>query len=142
LKIAKEKIGVVGRTGAGKSSLMSALFRLIEFSSGSIFLDNVDISQLGLDDLRSRVSLFALFFSISSWFNLAPKLKLAIINQDPVLFSGNVRSNLDPFNKHTDQEIWEALDNAMLKDIISEVIPFLPLPFLLLLNLILPCSLM
>ncbi|KAJ1950155.1 hypothetical protein EC988_004490 [Linderina pennispora] len=92
-----QKVGIVGHTGAGKSSLTLALFRIIEASSGQILLDGHDISKYGLFDVRSRLS---------------------IIPQDPVLFAGTIRENLDPFSKYSDEEIWCALDNAHLGDFI------------------------
>ena len=94
-----EKVGVVGRTGAGKSSLVLCLMRIIELEKGRIVIDGADISKIGLEDLRS---------------------KIAIIPQEPLLFSGTVRDNLDPFNSYTDEEIWSALERASLRDVIME----------------------
>ncbi|XP_062546104.1 multidrug resistance-associated protein 1 isoform X7 [Armigeres subalbatus] len=93
-----EKVGIVGRTGAGKSSLTLALFRIIESAGGKIVIDGQDISQLGLHALRSR---------------------LTIIPQDPVLFSGTLRINLDPFNIHKDDDVWKALEHAHLKSFVK-----------------------
>jgi ABC-type multidrug transport system fused ATPase/permease subunit len=90
-----ERIGIVGRTGAGKSSVTLALFRMIEATQGRIIIDGIDISKLGLHDLRQAIT---------------------IIPQDPVLFSGSLRFNLDPFGRHTDADIWKALEYANLGD--------------------------
>jgi ABC-type multidrug transport system fused ATPase/permease subunit len=96
----REKVGIVGRTGSGKSTLLISLLRIVESCEGSIIIDGVDISKIGLRDLRS---------------------KIAIIPQEPVLFVGTVRANVDPFNKCTDEEIWKALDSVHLGDYIRQM---------------------
>ncbi|KAF9112024.1 hypothetical protein BGX27_004109 [Mortierella sp. AM989] len=93
-----EKVGICGRTGAGKSSLTLSLFRIIEAVKGQIFVDGVDISTMGLYDVRSRFS---------------------IIPQDPVLFAGTIRFNLDPLGTKSDMELWQALEDSYLKDYVS-----------------------
>ncbi|GAB4829410.1 Canalicular multispecific organic anion transporter 1 [Ancistrocladus abbreviatus] len=92
-----DKVGIVGRTGAGKSSMLNTLFRIVELERGRILIDDYDIAKFGLTDLRKV---------------------LGIIPQAPVLFSGTVRFNLDPFNEHNDADLWEALERAHLKDAI------------------------
>ncbi|RZC22690.1 ABC tran domain containing protein [Asbolus verrucosus] len=95
----KEKIGIVGRTGAGKTSIISALFRLVRFE-GCILIGGVDINKVPLQTMRSKIS---------------------IIPQDPVLFSGSVRENLDPFNQFEDAKLWSILDELDLKNFVSNL---------------------
>ncbi|XP_074237718.1 multidrug resistance-associated protein 1 isoform X8 [Saimiri boliviensis] len=93
-----EKVGIVGRTGAGKSSLTLGLFRINESAEGEIIIDDINIAKIGLHNLRFRIT---------------------IIPQDPVLFSGSLRMNLDPFSQYSDEEVWTSLELAHLKDFVS-----------------------
>ena len=98
---AAEKVGIVGRTGAGKSSFIQSLFRMGTLVQGRIFIDGIDIALLGLDDVRRHIS---------------------IIPQDPVLFTGTMRSNLDQFGDYADAEIWRALEQVQLKTLVTDVL--------------------
>ncbi|KAM4699578.1 multidrug resistance-associated protein 1-like [Discoglossus pictus] len=95
-----EKLGIVGRTGAGKSTLTNCLLRIVERAGGKIIIDGIDIATIGLHDLRSRLN---------------------IIPQDPVLFSGTLQMNLDPLEKHSDVELWEALEMCHLKNFVQSL---------------------
>ena len=96
------QIGIVGRTGAGKSSVLMSLFRLLDdqLAEGEIIIDDVNIREIGLHDVRQRIT---------------------IVPQDPVIFSGPLRINLDPFESHSDDELWSALEQVHLADLVRSL---------------------
>jgi ABC-type multidrug transport system fused ATPase/permease subunit len=94
---AKEKVGIVGRTGSGKSTLLISLLRIVESSEGKITIDDIDVSKIGLHDLRNKGT---------------------IIPQEPILFVGTIRKNIDLFEQYTDEQIWNVLDSVHLGGII------------------------
>ncbi|CAD8115160.1 unnamed protein product [Paramecium primaurelia] len=96
----KKRIGIIGRTGAGKSSILQAMFRMSEIEKGQIIIDDVNIQKLGLHQLRSSIG---------------------IIPQSPFLFSGSIRRNLDPFNEYSDKELWDALQQTSLDEYIRKL---------------------
>ena len=113
------QVGIVGRTGAGKSSLALAMFRIIEAAGGAILIDGINISSIGLDDLRSRITIIPQVGNS----NITGHHGLIMYNvihqscnymQDPVLISGTLKMNLDPFGAYSDDEIWHALERAHL----------------------------
>jgi ABC-type multidrug transport system fused ATPase/permease subunit len=94
------RIGIVGRSGSGKSSIFRALMRLTNIESGTIFIDGIDISKVDLKILRSQIS---------------------IIPQDPVLFTGSIRSNIDPFERASDEELWDVLRKSHLSVFVASL---------------------
>ena len=96
-----EKVGIVGRTGAGKSSIIQALFRIVEPEVGSVYeIDNADALKLGLHTLRQRIS---------------------VIPQTPFLFKGSIKTNLDPFHEKNEKQLWKVLEESGLKEDVEEV---------------------
>ncbi|VDM49462.1 unnamed protein product [Toxocara canis] len=96
----KEKVGIVGRTGSGKSSLCNVLYRMYPLTWGTIHIDGVNIAHMGLHRLRRS---------------------MAVIPQDPTLFAGTIRFNLDPSREFTDDQLWSALEKTFLKDMVSSL---------------------
>ena len=106
----------MGRTGAGKSSMASALFRLIDLNQGEIIIDNINIKAIGLHDLRHKLTIipqviFIFLITMNGYFHL----KFDFRFKDPIMFIGSLRMNLDPYEKYSDYELWNALDKVNMK---------------------------
>ena len=137
-------MGIVGRTGAGKSSMTLSLFRLIEAAGGSIVIDGINISTIGLHDVRERLTIIPqvrteylppftrkyilpvyvviMYVRVQCMPTLTLYHNLTIVAlQDPVLFSGSLRFNLDPADAYTDSEVWSALEHAHLKEFVTSL---------------------
>lgn len=115
----EQKVGIVGRTGAGKSSLTLSLFRIIEAARGSISIDGFQIAHMGLHRLRAALTIIPQVLCIL-YFKLYPSSCMSLF-QDPVLFSGSMRFNLDPFKKYSDEELWRSLEHAHLRGFVSKL---------------------
>lgn len=130
----------MGRTGAGKSSLTLGIFRILEAAKGEIYIDGVNIAKLGLHDLRSRITIIPQVRQTNNTFKMLLPTRYTLLFtfsivsirllkdsgwtshvflQDPVLFSGSLRMNLDPFDAYSDEEVWGALELAHLKHFVS-----------------------
>ncbi|XP_021095960.1 canalicular multispecific organic anion transporter 2 isoform X2 [Heterocephalus glaber] len=105
-----EKVGIVGRTGAGKSSMTLCLFRILEAAEGDIFIDGLNVADIGLQDLRSQLTIIPQ----GSLWALSCLSQALLYVQDPVLFSGTLRMNLDPFGQYSEEDIWRALELSHL----------------------------
>lgn len=130
------QVGIVGRTGAGKSSLAMALFRLIEPVLGNIEVDGEKLTDLGLHDCRSKLTIlpqvhwtilyivisYILFIKVISMYcKIMSQLNIPLFRKDPVLFSGSLRMNIDPLNQFKDEQIWSAIKHAHLKSFVQSL---------------------